>query len=99
MKRWVGTTLVGSEVPAPGEVFSGAYGDTMEEAASGVPHGQIRQTTAGQIRVDGRTVDIAPEPTRSGVLNARHVSNCLGTGRCPSGPLGPDPVPKSGRIQ
>src|SRR5687767_13053503 len=42
-----------SDVPPPGQVFSGAYGKTLNEAASGVPHGQIRATIAGQIRSGG----------------------------------------------
>jgi RHS repeat-associated protein len=89
-----------SDVPPPGQVFSGAYGKTLNEAASGVPHGQIRATTAGQIRSGGGTVEIAPELTRSGVLNERHVNICLGAGGpCPFGPLQPNPVPKAGRIQ
>ena len=89
----------GSEVPPPGQVFSGAYGQTLEEAASGVPHGQIRATTAGQIRSGGGTVEIAPELTRSGVVNERHVNICRGSGPCPFGPLQPNPVPKSGRVR
>ena len=88
-----------SDVPPPGQVFSGAYGETLEEAASGVPHGQIRATTAGEIRAGGGTVEIAPELSRSGVLNERHVNICLGSGSCPFGPLQPNPVPKSGRIR
>ena len=88
-----------SDVPPPGQVFSGAYGRTLEEAASGVPHGQIRATTVGQIRAGGGTVEVVPELTRSGVLNERHVDICLGNGPCPFGPLQPNPVPKSLRIQ
>ncbi len=86
-------------LPPPGEIFSGAYGQTLEEAASGVPHGQIRVTTAGEIYAGGGTVEIVPELTRSGVLNERHVNVCLGPGPCPFGPLQPNPVPRSGRIQ
>jgi hypothetical protein len=88
-----------SDVPSPGEIFSGAAGRNLEDAAAGVPHGQIRETTAGQIRVGGGTVQHAPELTRSGVLNEKHVNICLGSGPCPFGPLRPNPVPKSGRIQ
>ena len=71
----------------------------LEDAAAGVPYNQIRQTTAGQIRLGGGTVQHAPELTRSGVLNEKHVNICLGPGPCPFGPLQPNPVPKSGRIQ
>jgi hypothetical protein len=86
-------------VPPPGTVFSGAAGRTLEEAASGVPHGQIRSTTAGAIRAGGGSVKHAPELTRSGVLNERHVNICLGQGPCPFGELFPNPVPKPGRVR
>jgi RHS repeat-associated protein len=86
-------------LPPPGQVFSGAAGKTLEEAASGVPHGQIRATTAGQIRANGGNVEFVPELTRSGVLNERHVNICLGKGACPFGPLEANPVPKSSRIK
>lgn len=88
-----------SDLPPPGETFSGAAGRTLDDAASGVPHGQIRSTTAGRIRAGGGRIDHAPELTRSGVLNERHVNVCLGQGPCPFGPLTPNPVPKSGRIR
>jgi hypothetical protein len=88
-----------SDVPPVGEIFSGAAGHTLDDAAAGVPHGQIRTTTAGRIRAGGGMVEHAPELTRGGVLNERHVNICLGSGPCPFGPLQPNPVPKSGRIQ
>jgi len=88
-----------SDVPGPGEVFSGAYGQALEDAAAGVPHGQIRATTVGDIRSGGGTVEIKPELTRSGVLNPQHVDICLGSGSCPFGPLMPNPIPKALRIQ
>jgi len=87
------------EMPPPGETFSGAAGRTLDEAASGVPHGQIRATTAREIHAAGGTVTHAPELTRSGVLNPLHVNICRGRGPCPFGPLQPNPVPKSGRIR
>lgn len=86
-------------LPPPGETFSGAAARTLNEAASGVPHGQIRATTARQIRAAGGTVTYAPELTRSGVINPLHVNVCLGRGPCPFGPLWPNPVPKSGRFR
>ena len=87
------------ELPPPGEVFSGAAGRTLEEAASGVPHGTIRQTTAGEIRSGGGTVEHAPELTRGGNFNEKHVNICLGSGPCPFGPPEPNPVPPGGRIR
>jgi len=38
------------ELPERGTTFSGSHGPTLEDAASGVPHGTIRSTTAGDIR-------------------------------------------------
>jgi len=83
----------------PMNFFSGAAGPTLQEAAAGVPHGQIRETTAIAIRSGGGTVVFAPEPTRSGMINDRHVNICLGRGSDPFGPLVANPVPKSERIQ
>jgi hypothetical protein len=86
-------------LPAPGETFSAAAGRTLDEAASGVPHGTIRATTVGQIRSAGGTVTPAPELTRSGVMNERHVNVCLGWGKCPFGQPMPNPVPGAERIK
>ena len=88
-----------SAVPPAGEVFSGAIGRTLEEAASGVPHGKIRATTVGDIRKAGGTVQHAPERTRSGVMNEKHANVCLGPGPCPFDELRANPVPKRDRIQ
>jgi RHS repeat-associated protein len=87
------------ELPPPGQVFSGAAGKTLEDAAAGVPHGQIRATTAGEIRAAGGTVIHKPEQTRTGAINEKHVNICLGSGPCPFGPIQQNPVPKSDRIQ
>jgi hypothetical protein len=87
-----------SPVPPSGETFSGAAGSTLEDAAQGVPHGKIRATTAGKIRAGGGTVVSKPEPTRSGVMNQKHVDICLGSGPCPFGEIQPNPVPKPQRI-
>jgi RHS repeat-associated protein len=54
-----------SPLPPPGTVFSGSSGANLVDAASGVPHGTIRSTTAGAIRAAGGTVTSAPELTRS----------------------------------
>jgi hypothetical protein len=86
-------------VPPPGQVFSGAYGATEGEAGASLSYGQIRTTTAGEIRVGGGTVEVAPEMTRGGMMNDYHVDICLGTGSCPFGPLHPNPIPKGLRIQ
>jgi len=92
----------GGQTPMPpqGELFSGSHGSTLESAASGVPHGTIRSTTAGEIRQLGGRVDYAPEMTRSGTMNYRHVDvteGCLGPS-CFSSPF-PNPVPPASRIR
>ena len=88
-----------SDVPPSGEVFSGAAGRNLEDAAQGVPHGQVRATIAGEIRATGGTVDHVPELSRSGVLNDKHVNVCKGSGPCPFGDLQANPVPKADRIK
>ena len=88
-----------SELPPAGEVFSGAVGKTIEDAAAFVPHGTIRSTTVGAIESNGGSVILKPELTRSGELNPRHVN-------ITEGPHGPstfskpfqNPVPSKSRI-
>jgi RHS repeat-associated protein len=87
-----------SLVPAPGVVFSGAAGATLYEAASGVPYGTIRESTAEAIRLGGGWVEFKPELTPSGRLNELHVDICLGPGSQPFGPLIQNPVPNKERI-
>lgn len=43
-------------MPPQGTTFSGASGKTLQEAASGVPHNQVRTTTAGAVRAAGGKV-------------------------------------------
>ncbi len=88
-----------SPLPLPGVLFSGAAGRTLLEASAAVPHGQIRQTMASAIYASGGQVVFVPEPTRGGTINYRHVNICLGPRGDPFGPLIPNPVPKSERIQ
>ena len=88
-----------SELPPPGTVFSGAVGDTLEEAAAAVPHGTIRPTTVEAIESNGGSVVLKPEMTRRGLMNNRHVN--ITEGRRPttfSKPF-PNPVPKESRIR
>jgi hypothetical protein len=87
------------ELPPPGTVFSGAVGETLEDAAAYVPHGTIRFTTVGAILAAGGSVTLQPEMTRSGKLNERHVN--VRESASPSvfsEPL-PNPVSKQDRIQ
>ena len=86
-------------LPPPGTVFSGAVGETLEDAAAYVPHGTVRFTTVGAIMAAGGSVTLKPEVTRNGKLNERHVK--VMESSLPStfsGPL-PNPVPKQARIQ
>lgn len=86
------------ELPPAGTTFSGAYGATLEEAASGVPHGTIRSTTAGAIRSNGGSVIHAPELTKSGLMNELHVNITEG-GPTTFSDLFPNPVPKANRVK
>jgi RHS repeat-associated protein len=88
------------EMPPQGTTFSGAQGATLEDAAQGVPHGQVRESTAGQIRDAGGSVRSKPEMTRAGNLNEKHVNVREGT-KQPStfSQPKPNPVPKKDRIQ
>jgi RHS repeat-associated protein len=84
------------EMPASG-TYSGAHGATLEEAASGVPHGTIRSSTAGAVRESGGSVVSKPEPAYpGGPMNERHV-NVTG-GQKTFGPPKPNPVPRSQRV-
>jgi RHS repeat-associated protein len=88
-----------SGLPRPGTTMSGAQGTTMEEAASGVPHGTIRTTTAESIRAGGGTVEVAPELTRSGSINYRHVNVRQGSNPVQFSEPMKNPVPPKERIQ
>jgi RHS repeat-associated protein len=84
---------VANPIPPPGEEFSGAQGQTVQEAGQGVPNGQFRWTTAGDIRAGGGTVEPAPEYNdRVGKVNYQHVNVCLGEGPCQWS----DPTPNVG---
>ena len=86
-----------NEMPPPGTKISGAQGTTTAEAAQGVPHGTIRETTAGQIRENGGTVVVAPEKTRAGTTNYKHVN--VTEGKPTFGEQKPNPVPRKERIE
>jgi hypothetical protein len=87
-----------SPMPPQGTTFSGSMGSTVNEAGIGVPHGSIRTTTAGQVRSGGGIVEFAPEPTRSGTMNFRHV-NITEQSSTVFGDIIKNPVPKVQRIQ
>jgi hypothetical protein len=62
------------EPPTPGTTYSDLQDSTTAEAGKGVPNGQLRETTAGEIRANGGRVDVAPEPSKSGQMNGQHVN-------------------------
>ena len=86
-----------SELPALGQTFSGSTGATITQAGGGVPHGTIRATTAGAIRAQDGMVEYAPELTRSGAMNFRHVNVTEGKTTVFGSPQ-PNPVPKGNRV-
>jgi hypothetical protein len=87
------------DLPSAGELFSGAQGRTLEEFAGGLKHGQMRSTTAGEIRAGGGTVEPNPEfDPGVGQTNHQHVDVCLGERGCSWSDLSPNPVPKSTRF-
>ncbi|MGH3937223.1 MAG: DUF6531 domain-containing protein [Pseudonocardiaceae bacterium] len=87
-----------ADLPAPGEVFSGSSGSNFDEAARGVPHGQVRQATVGDVRAGGGSVEYAPEyDTRVEKTNYQHVDVSLGPRGSPFGELEKNPWSKKDR--
>lgn len=85
--------------PQPGTVYSGSQGQTLNEAAAGVPHGQVQSTTAAAIRNAGGQVEVAPEfNPKVGATNYQHVDVTDGPAGSPLGPPQPNPVPKDQRF-
>lgn len=86
-------------LPPPGNMFSASAGPTLEDAATGIPHGTIRVASAAAIRAKGGTILVRPERARSGTMNWRHVNVIEGAGPSVFGPPIPNPVPKDRRIR
>jgi len=84
-------------MPQPGEIYSAHVGPTLETAAAASPYGQIRVTTAGDIRRAGGIVEWVPEYSRKGTLNEQHV-HVTEQGSSWLSPLRPNPVPSRMRI-
>lgn len=82
-----------------GKTISAQMGSTAAEAASGLPHGSVRVTTAGEIRAAGGTVELIPEAViPNGPINTWHVDITPG-----ANPVFPtahttSPAPKQDRI-
>jgi hypothetical protein len=82
-----------------GAIFCGAMGRTILDAGAGVPHNQLRLTTAGAIRRLGGKVAFTPEvDPRTGRMNVLHVDITEGTSSAFTEPI-PNPVPKSQRLR
>jgi hypothetical protein len=91
--------MIGGQKP-PGErgdVFSGNMGRTSAEAGAGLPHNSVYETTAGEIRAAGGTVEWAPEETADGRVNRNHVNLTQGT-RNPFGSNIANPASKVDRM-
>ncbi len=84
-------------IPAVGIVFSGAAGPTLEIAASAVPHGQLRFTTAKAIRDLGGIVLWIVEVSRNHTVNRHHV-NIMEAGTNSFSELIVNPVSSKNRI-
>ena len=84
-------------LPSPGEIFSCTVGPTIEAAASALPFGQLRHSTAAAIRRAGGIVIWLAEKSRHHTINLQHV-NVIEAGEFTFSDLRPNPVPKSRRI-
>ena len=84
-------------IPIEGTPFSAAVGPSLDAAAAGVPHGQVRISTVGAIRAQGGTVDWCPELSRHGTINQQHV-NVTEAGPSAFGETVTNPVPRPSRI-
>jgi hypothetical protein len=74
-------------------------GATATEASSGLPHGTVRVTTAGEIRAAGGTVELAPEAVYpGGPVNTWHVNVTEGTNPVFPAQGQANPIPKEGRL-
>lgn len=86
-------------MPTPGTQFSASVGRTLDEGAAGVPHGNVRWATAGQIRTGGGRLTHVPEyDPRSSMMNAQHVHVVEGGERSVFSEPQPNPVPKRKRF-
>lgn len=86
-----------SPLDPPGIVFSGAIGPTLEDAASAIPHGQLRVAKVGAIRATGGIVKWIPEMTRYKIINLQHV-DVTELGLTAFSELKPNPVSRPDRV-
>jgi hypothetical protein len=83
--------------PLLGTQFSATAGPTLEAAGCAIPHGNLRYTTARQIRQQGGVVEWVWEFSPHGTLNEQHVHVTEQGATCFSEPV-PNPVAKKDRI-
>jgi hypothetical protein len=83
-----------------GSVISAQMGSSIEDAASGLPHGTVRVSTAGHIRAAGGTIELMPEPAwEGGPDNTWHVNVTEGLTPVFPGEGIPSPVPNQERLK
>jgi RHS repeat-associated protein len=87
----------------PEGVLSTSFGPTLDAASAANSYGQIRWTTAGEIRAAGGTVDYAPEPvggpTNDTRINYNHANVTLGEGSNPFSDTMDNPIaPRRARM-
>ena len=85
--------------PTAGTKFSTAFGETLDDASAGMPHGKVQPTTAGGVRARGGTVEVTPEATRSGTMNYQHANVAEGSSPTAFGEPIESPVPRPRRIE
>jgi hypothetical protein len=75
-------------------------GSSIEDAASGLPHGTVRATIAGDIRSAGGTIELMPERAwEGGPDNTWHVNVTEGPRPVFPGEAMPTPVPSQRRLK
>jgi RHS repeat-associated protein len=87
------------DAPATGTTYSGSHGADVAEAGRGVPNGQLRTTTAAEIRANGGSVNVKPELSRQGNMNGQHVNVVEGGTNSSLGSIQTNPAPKIERIK
>jgi len=85
-------------LPPSDTPFSAAAGVDKDDAGAGIPHSQMRVTTAMKLRALGGTVVYKSELTKTGQINHRHVEVVEGKSGA-FGEIEPNPVPKEARIK
>ena len=84
-------------------MISTQMGPSLDDGASGLPHGTVRTVravTAGEIRTTGGSVELRPEPAwEGGPMNTWHVNVTEGPDPVFPEEGMPNPVPAQGRLK